>query len=107
MRALFVFTIVLAVCVSCDYQEMTSDTFEVTTAGIGIDCHLVLIDFNERDLERIKNITGSEWLRYQAYNLDQTQFGDEGKVLTVRVRKPADEELFPCTAQGPGYPWVT
>lgn len=57
--ALFISLIVLAI--SCDDHEIAnSDTFEVTVAGIGIDCNLVLIDFNESDVDRIKNITGFE-----------------------------------------------
>jgi len=103
-------TIILTVlCISCDKteEEITTDTFEVTTAGIGIDCKLVLIDFKEGDLDRVEKITNSNWLRYHAYNLDKEEFGEEGKTLTVKVRKTFDSELFACTTLGPGYPWVT
>lgn len=94
---------------SCDRNEdeITTDTFDVTTAGIGIDCKLILIDFKESDQERIKKITNANGLRYQAYNLDKNNFSNEGLILKVKVRKTFDSELFACTTLGPGYPWVT
>jgi hypothetical protein len=101
--------ILTILCIACDKkeEEISTDTFEVTTAGIGVDCKLILIDFKEGDLDRIKKITGSNWLRYQAYNLEKSNFSDEGQILTVKVRKTLDSELFACTTLGPGYPWVT
>ncbi len=104
-----VLLILTALCVSCDKDEeiIHTDIFEVTTAGMGIDCKLVLIDFNESDLERIEKLTGSSWLRYHAYNLDKSEFGQEGLTLKVKVRKTFDAELYACTTLGRGYPWVT
>jgi hypothetical protein len=103
---LFITLIVLAI--SCDDHEMTNtNRFEVTVAGIGMDCGLVLIDFNESDLERIKNITGFNWSRYHAYNLDKNKFNGVGQKLLVTVSKTKDDELFPCTSMGPAYPWIT
>ena len=98
-----------AFLLSCDRneEEIPNDIFEVATAGIGIDCKLLLIDFKEIDLDRIEKITHSKGLRYHAYNLDQAEFSADGQILTVRIRKTFDSELFVCTTLGPGYPWVT
>jgi hypothetical protein len=103
---ILIFTVL---CISCDKneEEIATDTFEVTTAGIGIDCKLILIDFKESDLDRIEKLTNSNWLRYQAFNLDKNNFSVEGQILNVKVRKTFDSELFACTTLGPGYPWVT
>lgn len=101
--------ILTVVIISCDKSEdeIVTDTFEVTTTGIGIDCKLILIDFNESDQDRIKKITNANGLRYQAYDLDKNNFSDEGLILKVKVRKTFDSELFACTTLGIGYPWVT
>lgn len=95
--------------ISCDKNEneVAMDTFDVTAAGIGVDCKLVLIDFNESDQDRIKKITNANGLRYQAYNLNKNKFSNGGLNLRVKVRKTFDSELFACTTLGPGYPWVT
>ncbi|MGK7390259.1 MAG: BPTI/Kunitz-type proteinase inhibitor domain-containing protein [Candidatus Cyclobacteriaceae bacterium M2_1C_046] len=109
MKRVIIILITLSVLAfSCDDNEFTiTDTFEVTVAGFGADCGLVLIDFKENDLESIKNITGFDWIRYHAYNLDKDKFSEVGQKLIVTVRKTRDNELFPCTTMGPGYPWVT
>ncbi len=95
--------------ISCDKteSEIATDTFDVTTTGIDIDCKLILIDFKESDQDRIKKITNANGLRYQAYNLDKNKFSSEGLILTVKVRETFDSELFACTTLGPGYPWLT
>jgi len=101
--------ILTALCIACDKNEedITSDTYEVTIAGTSIDCKLILIDFKESDLHRIEKITNSNGLRYKAYNLNNQNFSAEGQVLTVRLRKTLDSEIFACTTLGVGYPWVT
>ena len=106
---ILVILILTALCISCnkDEEAITTDIFEVTTVGIGSDCGLVLIDFNEYDLERLQKLTNTNELRYYAFNLDQIKFGDQGKFLTVKVRRTFDSELFACTTLGIGYPWVT
>lgn len=94
---------------SCErgINPKVDDVFEVTVAGEGVDCGLILIDFQEKDKDRIEKITGrTGWLRYFAFNLDE-EFNQEGQVLIVTVRKTRDDELYACTTQGPGYPWVT
>jgi len=107
-RAVTLFISLIVLAISCDdYEIANSDTFEVTVAGIGIDCNLVLIDFNESDVDRIKNITGFDWSRYHAYNLDKEKFNEVGQKLTVIVRATKADELSACTTLGPGYPWVT
>ncbi len=103
------FTILTVLIFSCDKNEddISTDTFDVTTAGIGIDCKLVLIDFKGSDQDRIKKITNANGLRHQAFNLDKISFSTDGLILKVKVRKPFDSELFACTTLGPSYPWVT
>ena len=110
MRRLDIFIVATLCIFACDKEEPATQptaTFDVTTVGIGPDCRLVLIEFDQSDKVRIKKLTDSDWLRYQAYNLDKTRFGDEGLALTVKVRNPLPSEIFPCTTVGPGYPWVT
>ena len=108
MKRLFVLIMTVA-CISCDNNddETAIDVFIVKTAGVGIDCNLILIDFSERDRVRIKKITNTDGLRYQALNLDKNNFSNEGLTLKVKVRKTLNSETFPCTAAGFGYPWVT
>lgn len=108
MKKTFLFFLA-ALFFSCDQgeEELLNDIFEVTTAGVGIDCKLILIDFKESDLERIEKITGQNGLRYHAYNLDKDSFSTGGQILIVKVRQTSNSELFPCTTLGPGYPWVT
>lgn len=103
---IFIFVIL---SISCDKEKevVTNDTFEVVTAGIGIDCRLVLIDFKKSDQDRLMKITKSNDLRYQAFNLDKGNFSDQGLVLNIKVRKTIDSELFACTTLGIAYPWVT
>ncbi|MBX2965267.1 MAG: hypothetical protein KF845_03910 [Cyclobacteriaceae bacterium] len=104
-RVIMVFIVLIVLAFSCNDHEIdNTDTFEVTVAGA--NCGLILIDFNEGDLGRIKNITGSDWSRYRAYNLDD-RFSEIGQKLIVFVRKTKDDELHPCTTMEPGYPWVT
>lgn len=105
-----VYLLLAMLCIACGSKEEETpvmDVFEVTTAGIGMDCGLVLIDFKEGDSDRIKRLTGSSWTRYYAYRLDRDIFREEGLLLTVEVRRTADAELSPCMALGPAYPWVT
>ena len=101
--------VLTTICIACDTNEedITSDTYEVTIAGTSTDCKLILIDFKESDLQRIEKITNSNGLRYEAYNLDKQNFSTKGQVLTVRLRKTLDSEIFACTTLGIGYPWVT
>jgi hypothetical protein len=99
--------------ISCDRNkdEINTDIFEVTTVGIGIDCNLILIEFKECDSARIVKITQplslSYGLVYYAYNLDKDIFSASGQILSVRVRKTYESELYACTTLEIGYPWVT
>jgi len=112
MKKLFIL-IIAAITISCDnhQEDMPSDIFEVTTAGIGYDCHLMLIEFKESDSARITQliqpISLVNGLVFHAFNLDRNEFSTTGQNLRVRVRKPLDAELTPCTTMGPGYHWVT
>lgn len=99
--------IILVLC-SCSANDVDplSNEFQVTIAGIGIDCKLALIDFLDEDSVRINNLTGSTWLRYQALDLDST-LNEIGSTLNIIVRPTQNDEYFACTTLGPGYPWVT
>ena len=104
----FAILILTTLCISCDKnEEIYTGIFEVTSAGIGIDCGLMLIDFNQSDLDRLEKITNSNGTRYFAYNLKKNNYNEKGQILIVKVRKALDSELFACTTLGPGYPWVT
>ena len=90
-----------------DNDPQINNTFKVTSAGMGIDCGLILIDFNVQDKNRIENITNNtNGLRYFAFNLDK-KFEQVGHILIVTLRKTKNDELYACTTQGPAYPWVT
>jgi len=67
----YLILLLIVMSISCDNQVQEMATFEVTVAGVGIDCWLVLIDFKESDLKRIEEITGSNGVRYHALNLDK------------------------------------
>ena len=104
-------TVILLICAisffGCDKQAGPGNSFEVVSAGKGIDCGLVLIDFQQTDIDRLETITGENGeLRYFAFGLDP-QFEQDGKAFVVTVRKTREDELFACTAQGPQYPWIT
>jgi len=99
--------LILAISFSCKENSIEPDnTFEVTVAGDGIDCKLILIDFQQKDFDRIYQITGGDLARFNAYNLDK-KFDQVGVVLVVTVRKTENGEYFACRTQGPAYPWVT
>lgn len=86
---IFVILIYLTVLFSCkkENEPEINNTFEVTSAGEGIDCGLILIDFQEKDKSKIEKITGqTEELRYFGFNLDK-KFDQIGLVLIVTVRK--------------------
>ncbi|MBX2970069.1 MAG: hypothetical protein KF803_11920 [Cyclobacteriaceae bacterium] len=106
-RFILTFFLLIAVFFSCEREEaLRTHTFDVTFAGVGIDCKLALIEFQEEDLSKIKSITGYDWLTYHAYNLDKEKY-QIGEIITVVVRQTYDQELFFCTTLGPGFPWVT
>lgn len=100
--------IIALILLSCgnDPDEQPSDEFTVNVVGTGIDCRLPLIDFSSADSVRINLLTGSTGLRYHAFDLDSS-FSQIGLTLNVILRPTRDDELFPCTTLGPGYPWVT
>ena len=105
----FIILICLTALLSCkkENEPEISNTFEVTSVGMGIDCGLILIDFHEIDKSRIGKITGhTAGLRYFGFNLDK-QFDRVGQILIITVRRTTVNELFPCTTLGPSYPWVT
>lgn len=101
--------IILVLMTSCSKNDegLSTSIFEVTTAGISIDCRLVLIVFSESDRERINKLTNTNGLQYEALNLSVVKYGNEGKTLRVKVRKTLDSEYFACTTLGASYPWVT
>ena len=88
-------------------EQEISNIFEVTSAGKGIDCGLIVIDFALADKARIEKLTGgNNGLRFFAFNLD-TKFDKVGQILIITARRTRDDELYACTTQGPSYPWVT
>ena len=105
---LIFFSIVLF---SCNKEELEiTDTFEVTVIGEGFDCHLLLIDFQEKDSTRIENFVSQDWekgwFRFNAHNLEK-EYNIPGQALKVKVRKTKKDELHACTTRDPGYHWVT
>lgn len=103
---IFIWLISLFSCKEENQNEI-SNIFEVTSAGKGIDCGLIVIDFALTDKARIEKLTGgNKGLRFFAFNLD-TKYQKIGQILTITARKTRDDELFACTTQGPSYPWVT
>jgi len=103
---IFMWLIILFSCKRENEKEI-NNIFQVTSAGKGIDCGLVLIDFAVTDKARIEKIIGeNNGLRFFAFNLD-TKFEKVGQIFIISARKTRDDELFACTTQGPSYPWVT
>jgi hypothetical protein len=91
---------------SGDNDEKT-EQFEVEVIGPDLDCGLWLIEFRDIDLSRLKKITETyNSSIFEAHNLDQ-EFKQQNIELLVYVRKTRDNELTPCTALGPSYPWIT
>jgi len=70
-----------------------------------ISCGLPLVEFY-RGADKVKEITGVESAFYIAHNLD-SDLAIEDKEYKVAVRKTEDDELGPCLAIGPAYPWIT
>jgi len=101
--------ILLASYSSCNEESPNevNKIFQITVAGEGDDCGLLLIDFDQSDKLRIEEITQtSGWLRFFALNLNK-EYNQVGKELKIKVRKTKNEELYACTTLGPAYPWVT
>jgi hypothetical protein len=94
---------------SCNEENTheVNNIFQITVAGKGDDCGLLLIDFDQIDKIRIEEITQtSGWLRFFALNLNE-EYNQVGKELKIKVRRTKDEEFYACTTLGPAYPWVT
>jgi hypothetical protein len=103
-------TLLAASCQDADNledDEYNTSHFNVTVFGQGLDCgDLFLIDVNN-NIEELFKITNQEgWARCYAYGLAE-EYKVPGLNLLVELRAPTNDEFRPCTAMGPGYPWVT
>lgn len=97
-----------AVMISCGGDDADkTGVFEVTLAGQGVDCKLMLIDFKTADAAEVAKITGASGARYHAFNFDKNRYSQIGLVVTVTVRRTTASEMYACTTVGPAFPWVT
>ncbi len=107
MKKFVLLIAILFLVISCEKEEINSDEFHVLVKGQGMDCgDLFVIEFSDQ-LDKLYQVTGQEgWQICYAYGLEE-KFKVRGKELLVKIRKPANDELYACTCWGPGYPWVT
>jgi hypothetical protein len=103
-----IFYIMLAACFtllnSCEEDESIMDpgyNYEATVLGEGMDCgHIFLIE--------LKNINRRGELKdavYYAGGLTD-EYKIPGLEMLLNCRLPGTEEIYPCTAMGPAYPFV-
>jgi hypothetical protein len=102
--------IAIALCViflaSCGGNEENDDNdkyVNATVLGIGGDCHLLLIKFDEEVPELMKSPVPNV---YYAYNIPE-EYQIKEKRIEVQIGQfPENFELPACTAMGPSYPSV-
>jgi len=101
----------LLIAVACEKNSTepdrdTTNHFEVKVIGEGLDCgNTYLIEFQDK-LEEMYQIVGSEyWNTCYADSLPE-EFKQENLVIFVKIRKPNQDEIYPCTRLGPTYPHV-
>ena len=90
--------------VSCAKKEQEpqngNEFFKVTVHGIGGDCRLLLIEFDEEVPSLIKSPIPNV---YYAHNIPK-EYQIGGKRIEVQLGQfPKDFEFFACTAKGPAY----
>lgn len=74
--------------------------------GKGSDCgDTFLVEFQDK-LEEVHQIVGGDyWNTCYADSLPN-EFKMENLILYMKIRKPNQNEIGPCTALGPAYPHV-
>ena len=86
-------------------RDMTN-YFKVKVIAEGLDCgNTFLVEFQDK-LEIIYEIVESDsWNICYADSLPD-EFKQENLIVYVKIRKPDQDEIGPCTALGPAYPHV-
>ena len=90
--------------VSCAKKEPELlEFFKATVHGIGGDCRLLLIEFDEEVPDLIKSPIPNV---YYAHNIPE-EYQISGKKIEVQLGQfPKDSEFFACTTMGPTYPHI-
>jgi hypothetical protein len=110
----FIITICFSVS-SCDIQESRdlitykepTETFDVVYSGIGMDCKIPVVQFKEKDIEKIAEfaVLSCGFGRYYALDLDE-EYYQTGNYIRVTIRLPRDNEKIACAAMGPFFPLI-
>src|SRR4051794_21220388 len=87
--ALFIF-----ITIKCTKSTAQPDeTFKVRVIALETDCGKPLIDFNERDSNRLSKITNVySSLRYYAYNLSE-EYHVAGREIIIAIKIIGDNDL--------------
>jgi hypothetical protein len=99
--------ILFLLLIACDDESdlpMENGKFEVEVISKQ-DCNLLLIDFKEKDIPLVSQITEVEGSRYYALQLSKINIV-EGQVLIIEFRKMTEAELAACPALAPTYPGI-
>ena len=103
MKRIAILLILVTLCVvSCEMKEQEDNGkfVKATVLGIGGDCRLLLINFDEEIPELAKSPVPNV---YYAHNIPE-EFQVEGKRIEVQLGQfPKGFELPACTMMGPTY----
>ena len=99
------------ILIACDNEsdlsmetDLENGKFEVEVISKQ-DCNLLLIDFKEKDIPLVSQITEAEGSRYYALPLSKINIV-EGQVLIIEFRKMTEAELSACPTLSPPYPGI-
>ena len=103
-RVVILLSLGVFLAVSCEKPQVSSlEFFKATVLGIGGDCHLLLIKFDEEVPCLSKSLVSNV---YYAQNIPE-KYQINGKRIEVQIGQfPDDFEDVVCTAMGPVYPLI-
>jgi len=90
-------------CAKNEQESQDNEYFKATVHGIGGDCRLLLIEFDEEVQGLMKSPVPNV---YYAHNIPE-EYQISGRKIEIQLGQfPKDFEFFPCTTMGPSYPSV-
>ncbi len=105
MKKLLYLSLLIGIAACDGFDEaIEQGQFEVTVVDTQY-CNYVLLEFQEEDIEAVRQITGNDSALYYALNLNKILV-HPGQRLRVEIRKLAENEYPACPTFAPTYPLV-